>query len=89
MDPHVSFSNGVDFVNDEKECALRDGMDLRDAEEAVRRAQHAIHTVFQDQQLSFDWFNWRLSIRTEEGEEVAQVPIPEALLDEKKASRSS
>ena len=76
------------FVNDEKECPLREGVDLRDVEEAVRHAEHAIRAVFRDQQLSIDWFNWRLSIRTAEGEEVAQVPIPEAVLDEKKASRS-
>jgi hypothetical protein len=77
------------FVNGEKELPLRNCEDLRDAEQAVRHAERAIQTVFKDQQLSFDWFNWRLSVRTEEGKEVAQVPIPEALIDENKASRRS
>ena len=77
------------FINDEKEVPLRDSIELRDVEGAVRHAERAIQAVFRDQQLSFDWLNWRLSIRTVEGEEVAQVPIPEAVLDEKKASRSS
>jgi hypothetical protein len=77
------------FVNDEKELPLRNREDLRDVEQAIRHAERAIQTVFKDQQLSFDWFNWRLSVRTEDGEEVAQVPIPEALTDERKASRSS
>jgi hypothetical protein len=77
------------FVNGEKELPLRRCEDLRDVQEAVRHAERAIQTVFQDQQLSFDWFNWRLSVRTDEGKEVAQVPFPEALTDENKALRTS
>ena len=67
------------LTNDEPQFALADGIELADPEAARMHAKLAAFKVFRSARVSYDWSNWRLSVRDQDGEELAEISIPDVL----------
>ena len=77
------------LVNKDKTTVLQESIELRDTSEAIEHGRGAIERVFRAEVFSFDWFDWRLRICSHAGEEVALLPISDAVLGDRENSSSA
>ena len=77
------------LVSQDQEFPLGQPIELADLDDARRHAKLAILRVFRGATDAHDWTRWRLSIRDQDGQELAQVPITGTLEEVGRASRGT
>ena len=68
------------FASDERMFPSHEGIELPDLSAAVSHAKLAIGIAFRNNSETYDWADWWVSIRNEDGVELKRVSITDTLV---------